>query len=244
MKVEELLRSRWARFVNATPLQPIKDAIEHAIGVHTGVMERRAAVATDGDLSAEGRVKAVRKYIAVDFAPKMRHATASIAAARKHLSDRGAKLLPPAPDKADLASAVLRSEMRAVFRDMSKAEKIKTVLTAPVDLSMIQAIIESPMLAGIDGIVVRDGLSIIDVLTDRYIDAVHPGQRAAITMAEEAIDLLSAAVTTAAGTIAAAGEFPSSKAVDDFIMESIGADKLAIIDREASRWLEPLAAAA
>jgi hypothetical protein len=242
MDIVELIESRWKPFAGRKEFEPLKQAVDHALTAHRSTRDRRAEISRDPDLSSEGRTKAMRKHVA-DLAPQLRHAKASIDAARQHLASRRAKMLPPAPDKSDVAGATLRSEFRAMLRPLPLAKKIDMLLNSDVDLMIVQAVLESPMLAGIDGkMMQRKGVDVPlrDLVADRYAEKAYPGELAAIAEAEEAITVLGAATTTAIGTITAASGFRTSIEADEFIAGTIDAGKAAIIDREAARWLEPL----
>ncbi|MBN8963030.1 MAG: hypothetical protein J0H71_18000 [Rhizobiales bacterium] len=225
MQVEEVLLSRWK--YDAPELAPVKSALERVVKFHRTVREKHAEIANNPNLSSLGRKDAMRAFVA-DHAHEFVRVRKAVESVQEKIAAQRAKLVPPAPDTADVAAAVLRSEMRTMLRAMKPAERAKFLLASDADPTMLAAVLEAPNVAS--GIEVDTRQRVFD----RVVEATHPGEAARLDTAERAAELLRAAARVTFDTGSAAADFPDtatfSKAVDDAVGNTLALD--ADIDRQ------------
>jgi hypothetical protein len=134
---------------------------------------------------------------------------------RAKLGERRARLLPAKADPANVASAVMRMEMRTMLRGLKNpGERLKLLLADP---SMTEAALEAPdSMSGINA-------QMRDLITTNVIERNHAGALAQIEKAEEAIELVDVAARVLGNTSRDAAEFPSDDVFSKFVETSVGA---------------------
>lgn len=236
MTLADTLAARW-KWSAEGRLAPAKATLNRALGLPATVQAERAKAATDPNLTAAGQAEATRKFLAGDTAANLLHAKRSAEAMRKQINAWWASLQPPAPDKSDMAAAVLRSEMRAMLREMPNGSRIKMLLSDDVDPRILQAVLEAPdAMSAITG-------DLREKIVARSIERDHPDDVRAIKEAEDALQLVDVSVRVAFEAVRSAGDFKSDEELDSFLTESLG-QRVAAIEDHARQDFANFAAAA
>lgn len=141
-----------------------------------------AAIAANKDLTASGKARALRDWAKSTVQPQLRAArevldksTAYGAAKRAHLAAKA-----PRPDPSDLAGALMRQDIRALWRAMPVAERVAKLQMGGLDPVVALALVEAP--AELSGITSEQRA----LLTESAALATDP------TVAEELGDLADA----------------------------------------------------
>src|SRR5712672_910629 len=96
-----------------------------------GVLSKHEANAAKTELSADGKRVANRAGLTDAFAEILR-STKTVEVFNAKLNEWELRVrTPPAPDKSDLAAAILRSENRAVLRSRPAGERLGAALADP-----------------------------------------------------------------------------------------------------------------
>jgi len=211
--IREILTSRW-KFADAPRLKPVRAALDAALDAADAVTAKHSALAKNEKLSALGRLDDVRGFVSKSTAPAVHRARAVANKTRADLATWKARLQPPAPDRGDMAAAVLRSEMRQHLRGLSTGGRMALLLAENPDPTLLQAALEAPNFSS--------GLtdSLRAQMLEHYAAAKHPNDLAEIGQVEDAIELLTAATETALNAAKSASEFPSDRVFEDFVNAS------------------------
>jgi hypothetical protein len=111
---------------------------------------RAAAIKSDAHLSVSGRNAKTEKLVRATLRD-LRDLASPVDAKRAALAGVLAKIKPASFDKSDLASAILRQEMRAAVRNMSLSERAAILLGDQADVAFVDSILEAPaILSGLD----------------------------------------------------------------------------------------------
>ncbi|MFT3792039.1 MAG: hypothetical protein QM741_13395 [Rudaea sp.] len=155
------------------------------------------------DYTQVGRRNLMRDLFATKVVPVLKSATAAIQAADDEIAAiRARPTNSTGPDKADLAAAMVRAEIRSHLRGMDTTARI-AMLSRPdaLDPQTAQAILEAP--SSLTG--VSDNQR--EVLRERAFAASNPGAQKEIDLLHEAIGAVSTAARAAALEGQKHGEF-------------------------------------
>jgi len=140
--------------------------------------------AASGKLTAEGVKHALLQNALSDAVPSLHHARQTIKNAKSELAELRVKVKPPATDKTDLVSAMLRAEMRDWFRSKPQTERDRlTADPAKVDPDLARAVMEMP--AELTGVFEMHR----NALIERAVEAEHGDTIAEIRDLERGIEL-------------------------------------------------------
>lgn len=216
MSVIEALKSRWhPEWSSRVDLRPLETAFRHAVHFAESIPNHRAEVAQPGTLSAKGIADAVRSRAAEKVVPELRRAAWEVEKAGNDLTNQRLRLAVPKPDKADVAGAVLRSEIRTFLRGMSQGERVGAVMTDPEFL-----------VAAFEGPAALSGLTndLRAELEERMIQQQHGDAVALMDDAREAIALTDAAIGVALVALRNATGFEGKDAAFDAWMAGASAE--------------------
>jgi hypothetical protein len=124
---------------------PMRKEVEGALTTAEVFAENLKSIRADKNLSDVGRENAIRAKTRLALRD-VREFGAPINAMRTKLSSIRAQIKPVSVDKADVAGAVLRGELRAAMRGMSLAEKAAVLLGEKADPAFVDAALEAPAL--------------------------------------------------------------------------------------------------
>ncbi|HEX4409939.1 MAG TPA: hypothetical protein VH206_14295 [Xanthobacteraceae bacterium] len=195
MSVSETLKARWTENLESHGLAvALKKHFSAVLDAQERVGATVAALAKNNDLSETGKAKE-RASVATLEARHVAKARRAVDMAKVNIRDQRRALLPAVKDRADLASTMLRQEIRSGLRTMKPGEILAVAADPNTETVVLEAMLEAPnYLVGIDQNT-RDNL--LKIITDRAGDAVLGG----INEQEEAIELLAAACDTASATL-------------------------------------------
>lgn len=187
------------------------------------VANARAEIGRDTSLSDVGRQTAFRHWVSENAAPALYRARRTAAACQARIDAERKTLTWPMPDKSDLAGAILRSDLRAMLRNMPQADQ--TIALA--DPMFRAAALEAPRIAS--------GLSNEnwDRLMDSEIERLHGPRRAELDRLEEDAKVLDMAQFMVTNDVSNLGGFGDTNAVDTFIDESVTAKMPALNEQVA-----------
>jgi len=217
--IRDLLTGRWPERFNRIPwMEAPKGALDRALMAGERVRDQYSKIQADPKLSPLGKQDALRTWIATaGVASSVYAARKAIHTMRAKLAAERAKLQPTIPtDRADVNSAVQKSELRGMLRAMkSPMQRLTLLLSDDADPLMVSAVLEaSPVMSGLT----KDALKQI---SDSAIERFHPGAAARFDDFSEAIDLVEAAYSTTIATIEKAADFPSPKILQDFLESAV-----------------------
>lgn len=215
--LEETVLER-AGFMSEVPaLQPALAAITRALDVHTKMRTKAADVAKDTHRTPLGKQDVLRKFVG-ENAHEVLRIRKTVDVMRTKLTERRAKLMPAKADPSNVASAVMRMEMRQMLRGIKNpGERLRLLLDNDADTSMLEAALEAPnAMSGITD-------QMRELITTSVIERNHPGALAQIEKAEEAIELVDVAARVAFNTARDAAEFPNDAVFSKFVETSVGA---------------------
>lgn len=215
--IEDTILQRAARFSTDPVLQPAFDAISRALDTHTKIRAKALDVSKDTHRTALGKRDVMQKYVG-ENAHELVRARKAGDTLRAKIAERRAKLLPAAPDPSNVASAMLRSEIRQMLRGMKNhGDRLKALLATDADTTFLEAVLEAPnAMSGITD----DQRELIQTSA---MERLHPGALAAIEAAEEAIELVDVAARVVFETARDAGEFPTNSVFSTFVETTVGA---------------------
>lgn len=201
--------------------------MEAVIDLQEAFASARASIRNDNTLSDAGRVQAVRRWLSENAAAQLYRVRRTVESCRARIDAERQKLLPPPPDKTDLAGAILRSDLRAILRGMSIGSQKATLLGKDADPIFRTAVLEAPRLAS----------GVPDELRQHTIDAeverLHPGRSAQLNdLAEDVALLETTAAVVVNGVIEGAG-FGDHAAARDFIDDAVTAKMPALNEQVA-----------
>jgi hypothetical protein len=212
--IEQTILDRAGRWSDVPALQPALAAITRALDAHTKMEKKAAEVARDTHRTPIGKKDVMQKFVG-ENAHEVARIRKTVDVMRTKLTERRAKLMPAKADPANVASAVMRMEMRTILRAMKNpGERLRLLLDDP---AMMEAALEaSNTMSGIDN-------QMRELITTNVIERNHPGALAAIEKAEEAIELVDVAARVAFNTGRDAAQFPNDNVFASFVETSVGA---------------------
>jgi hypothetical protein len=192
----------------------VRAALDATFDALDTLRSRRASTQGNTNLTPAGKQDDLRKFLGNNTARILTKSKSTAAELRDALAGWKNRLAPPAPDKTDAAAAALRADIRATVRAMSPAQRVVFLSRKP-DPTVAAALLEGPN--------VLSGMSDQErsELLDRYIGDIHAADLKRINQAEEALELLDAAVGVVWNTASAAGGFPSNGDFTAFVTKSI-----------------------
>jgi hypothetical protein len=165
----------------------LRGSYDAVLQTASGFVKKRDEVTKDARLTAQGQAEELEKWFRQSGLSSIAQAERVILpAAKRDAESRRANLTAAAPDKTDLAGAIMRQELRAHIRELS-AQKRTALLNDP-DPVVALAVTEAPaMLSGVTPATHKR-------LTDKAIEALHPGELETVVELEKAIETLERAV--------------------------------------------------
>lgn len=204
MSLSNALKGRWnsEKFDKHGVALAARKHFYNALDARDTIEAKRALIGGDTDLSDAGRKKALAT-VATAEADRVAKAQRALVIARDKLREQRIALTPTVRDKANLADAALRQEVRAKLRDMKPGEIAALVNDANTETIVLEALFEGPgFLTGTDQATRDQYLAIA-------IERTAGPAVEALADQSEAVDLLAAACTGAAETLCiAAGITP------------------------------------
>ncbi|SCB37609.1 hypothetical protein GA0061098_1007151 [Bradyrhizobium shewense] len=202
----KLLKDQAAGIPNAT----VRITFDRLIELHRELMATAAKIRGDNDLTAQGRINKGRDE-GKKIAWKVIRAKAFAARLNERINEKSAKIELPPFDKADVAGAHLRSQVRE--RLPKSAKEIKA-LVPTMSLLYLQTLLEAPELVGAD----RETAEAARI---RAIDIVHPGKLDELERERAAVQLLANATSAAANAMRELAELPNAHALNDFLNQAV-----------------------
>jgi hypothetical protein len=128
---------------------PLKGDIAAALAAAENFAERASAIKVDKNLSAEGRVNAIRGHLKSALRD-IRDSAAPIESMKTKLAGIQASIKSPPVDKTDVAGALARQELRAALRGMPIGDKASLLVGDHADTAFVDAALEQPaVLSGV-----------------------------------------------------------------------------------------------
>ncbi|WP_271583260.1 hypothetical protein [Bradyrhizobium sp. CCBAU 45389] len=159
--------------------------------------------AADRTRTAEGQRAFVRTHIHDGTCAYLRKARSQAKQCRDDLATWTKRLVPAPGDKGDLDLAVIRSDIRAMFRGMTVPQQVQFLAKLDHPVEVYSALLSGPaMLSGIS----EDQRG---KLLDNYRSQFHAGDMQLIAQQQEAIALLDAVSSTVANEAARTGGWQS-----------------------------------
>jgi len=188
----------------ATGRLNLKALIESVEGLH----HKHAEIREAGDLSDKGRQAETRRFATTTIVMAIAKAERSLAKAKAAVDKQKADLLPPAPDKTDVAGAVLRSDLRRHLLSLAPTERTALMMT---DSAYLLAAREAPgSLMGINAKTMAE-------FEARLIAEANPQATADIEAGEESLTAFSAVLRAGRSAIKEVCEFPTDQEAGEFI---------------------------
>ena len=159
----------------------LRQTYDNLLKAVAGLKEKQAEISKSENLTPKGQALELRKWATAQaLVPIAQAERVSLPVARRDVETRRRNLTTDTVDKTDVASAVLRQEIRAHIRSMNADERLR-FLKKPEEI-VAQAVIEAP--AYLTGVSKRMRSDIIEAA----IEAAHPGELAAIKELEKALE--------------------------------------------------------
>ena len=232
MALEETLNERMGRFEAVKGLEIVQAAFRRAMASHQAFKSKAAEVGANKNLSPFGRTENLRTYVS-DEAHQVVRAHKTLARIKAKQDERRASIQPKSPDKADVAGAVARSDLRNMLRGMKMGERANLLLAKDADPMLRAAVLELPNYAsGIDDF-------IRGAVTNAVIEREHPGALAELEEADAAIEVLEVITQVFTGTAMRLAELPTHAALGDFVAKAVG--DTARLDADIDRSLSEAA---
>ncbi len=226
MNITKTLRSRWKPEWSSRPdLRKLSGYFNKTLTFIEALPAQKRDLAKPGDLSPKGLNEAVRRVAAEKVVPDLRRAAWEAEKTRNGVRNERLKLAVPTPDKTDIASALLRQELRTYLRSMEHGARIAAVIA---DRAFLEAAMEGP--AALSGL--TDDMRVN--LQDRLIDQAHGPAVAAMDETREAIKLVEAAIEVAANVVRTEGDFASDAQFNNWMKTASAA-----VEREIAAEKEP-----
>lgn len=206
---------RFSRFDSIPALAPARTEMERVFATMEEVRAQHAKIAKNDKLTEVGKRDAMRKFVGEHLAGKLRRAERAVAAMRTKVTEHRAALQPAAPDRNDVAAAVLRSEMRTLLRNLSPGERLQRLTGPNADPTLQAAVLEAP--GFMSGTTEADRQMILNAVIER----THPGELARLEEFDEAIEHVNAAFGVALVEIRSTAEFPNERMLQDFVAEAV-----------------------
>lgn len=123
-------------------------------GLVPAISAQAAAIASNKDLTASGKIRAIRDWAKTNVQPQLRAARDVLEKSTAYGASKRALLAAKAPraEPGDLAGALMRQEIRAMWRAMPVAERVAKLQVGGLDPVVALALVEAPAeLSGITG---------------------------------------------------------------------------------------------
>lgn len=187
----------------------LRDAYDRALGAAAGFEAKRDEVKKSDKLTPKGIADELSNFARREVIPALAAATkVAIPAAKREIDKRRDLLVTEGPDKSDLVGALLRQEMRTYLRSLSTNERL-AMLRDP-DPVIALAVIEAP--APLSGVTQETHGSLVE----KAIEALHPGELAAVTAIEKATETTERATGATKSVVAKALQM-SERDIDQWI---------------------------
>ncbi|WP_338688977.1 hypothetical protein V5279_25220 [Bradyrhizobium sp. 26S5] len=209
MSLYNELDRRWSpNYDRHSTAKAVKPHFAAVLNVLVEIDAKRSAANANKNLSDVGRADELRNF-APTLAPAMARARGAISGAKEALARQRANLAPVPKDRNDIASAILRSDVRRFNQGKPVAEIIRM---AESDSTVMEAIFEGP--AALSGLTVE----VRDNILKSYLEKHAAPQLAAISEQQEAIALIETGIGAASSALAdVAGIQPA--AFDAWLLE-------------------------
>ncbi|MGJ5177423.1 hypothetical protein ACQR16_05975 [Bradyrhizobium oligotrophicum] len=220
--VDELML-RFGRHNDAKNAKHLLPHFERALSVPNKLNEKCAEAKADKHLSETGRTAKVRD-VAPSFAPDVIKAKSAAALARRDIQRQRDALTPRVTDHKDVASAMLRLDLRQFLRGKPVAEIARLAEQNP---SMLEAIFEGP--AALSGLTDE----VRGHILSQHLNKTAAPQMREIAEQEVLAEVLETAVAIASNALAdAAGIRPQS--IDSWLAEQAPAEAKAAAEALAA----------
>src|SRR5439155_4343657 len=149
--LEQTIMERTGRWADVPALQPALAAITRALDAHTRMKTKAAEVAKDTHRTPIGKKDVMQRFVS-EHAHEVLRIRKTVDTMRAKLTERRAKLMPPAPDPTNVASAVMKMGMLQMLREMKNpGERLKLLLAPDADPRFMEAVLEVPnVMSGIN----------------------------------------------------------------------------------------------
>ncbi len=201
---KEQIASRWRKeWVSRPELVRLSREFLKVLSFLDEVPAARAALAKEGKLS-EGLNDAVREHYADAVVPNLRRAVHEVELTINDIAGRRARLCQIEVDKTDIASALLRQEMRQRLVAMSEGERVGTIM---LDTQIRGAAFEGP--AMLSGFTEQSRAE----LKRRLMVDEYPEEAALLEKAEEAVKVANTVIGMVAGALQQSAGFDNEQAL-------------------------------
>ncbi|TWA91097.1 hypothetical protein [Bradyrhizobium stylosanthis] len=184
----------------AKPLIATARHLADAVDVLRTVTKNAAA---DRTRTAEGQRGFVRTHIIDGTSTSLRKARSQAKQCRDDLATWTKRLVPPTGDKSDLETAVVRSDIRAMFRGMPAPERMQFLAKLDHPVEVYSALLSGPTL--LSGISEAQRAKLLD----NYRSQFHAADMQLIAQQEDAIAFLDAVSSTVVNEAARTGGWQS-----------------------------------
>ena len=219
----------------AAPLAdgPIKAGITRAMTAYDTLNTERAKVDNNPNYSPTGKRTETQKFIRSNLHEVVR-VTKLAEKMKAKQAEKRKKLQPPAIDKTDVASAMLRARACDRLEKMGKGER-KAFLASTSDPLYLAAVLEAPndMIGGIDA-------ETREMVLAKSIEIAHPGALAALERENQSVQMLDVAARVLAEHAAEIAGLPNVRALDELINTAIPDQRH--LEADAERIVSAIAA--
>lgn len=213
--MESTLSDRMARYDAVPGLAPVRAAFHRALDTHKTFRAKAAEIAKDDKRTALGKREKAQAYIGTE-AHRVLRTHKTVEKIKGKFADREKALQPKAPDPANVAAAVARSDLRNMLRGMPIGQKMALLLAPDADPMLLSAALELPNYAsGIND-------QTRQLITAAVIERENPGALAALERDREALELLEVATRVLDNTARDVAGFPNDAVLSDFLAKSVG----------------------
>lgn len=172
-----------------TTLAGLESAYLFGLEAVDRVEARKTANIKSGKFTETGVTDDAQKFTFENIVGPLHRARTTVLKAKSELAGRRAKLTLQAPDKTDIAAAMLRQEIRAHLRAMPPDERVRYV-SANLKPAIAEAILTAPPeLSGIAETSVS-----LAALTEKALEAQHPGEMERLAELQRAVELAERAI--------------------------------------------------
>jgi hypothetical protein len=196
MSVSQALKQRWnSERLDKHPLAAmVRKHFHGVLDVRDKIEAKRSELAADKTLSDLGRRQKLTE-LAKGEAKHVAKAQRAFAVARDKMRDQRRALMPTVKDKANVAAASLRQEIRAAMKGLPRADIAALVNDPTTDSIVLEALFEGPtILTGLDP-------TTRDQLLEMAVERTAGPALVALQEQDEALELLNAANRVAAETL-------------------------------------------
>jgi hypothetical protein len=138
------LRPSGSNYVVPASLEGVLAGYKSLLSIADAALAKAEAVGRDGNLTPKGRTAAMRDWLRAEGAAALRQGVAALKTADDRRAAIRTKMAGAAIDKADVAGAMLRGEVRAWLRSLDPSKRTAMTLVDGLDPSIALAITEAP----------------------------------------------------------------------------------------------------